>query len=149
MRGEMDCFASRAMTVQHLNCLCCLKLDCRHCEERSDEAIHSFFTRPAGLLRGACHRARIRATRWLAMTAQHLDCLWLCEIRLPSLRGAERRSNPFFLYAARWIASRSPSSGAHLRDPLARNDGSTPELSLLFEIRLPSLLGAKRRSNPF
>jgi hypothetical protein len=22
-----------------------------------------------GLLRGACHRARIRATRWLAMTA--------------------------------------------------------------------------------
>src|SRR5258708_2237604 len=24
--------------------------------------------RPDGLLRGACHRARIRATRWLAMT---------------------------------------------------------------------------------
>jgi hypothetical protein len=23
----------------------------------------------------------------------------------PSLRGAKRRSNPFFLYAARWIAS--------------------------------------------
>ena len=41
----------------------------RHCEERSDEAIHSSFTRRDGLLRGACHRARIRATRWLAMTA--------------------------------------------------------------------------------
>jgi hypothetical protein len=40
----------------------------RHCEERSDEAIHSFFWRGNGLLRGACHRARIRATRWLAMT---------------------------------------------------------------------------------
>src|SRR5216684_801363 len=40
-----------------------------------------------------------------------------------SLRGAKRRSNPFF-YAARWIASRSLSSGAHSRDPLARNDGS-------------------------
>jgi hypothetical protein len=40
----------------------------RHCEERSDEAIHSFFARRHGLLRGACHRARIRATRWLAMT---------------------------------------------------------------------------------
>src|SRR3977135_3719634 len=40
----------------------------------------------------------------------------------PSLRGAQRRSNPFFLYAARWIASRSLSSGAHSRDPLARND---------------------------
>ena len=25
-----------------------------------------------GLLRGACHRARIRATRWLAMTGQAL-----------------------------------------------------------------------------
>jgi hypothetical protein len=43
----------------------------RHCEERSDEAIHSF----------------------------------LC--------------------AARWITSRSLSSGAHSRDPLARNDGES------------------------
>jgi hypothetical protein len=33
----------------------------------------------------------------------------------------QRRSNPFLL-AARWIASRSLSSGAHSRDPLARND---------------------------
>ena len=69
----------------------CLKLERRHCEERS-EAIHSFFARQDGLLRcarndgvararndgagdgllrGACHRARIRATRWLAMTAKH------------------------------------------------------------------------------
>jgi hypothetical protein len=32
------------------------------------EAIHSFFLPPYGLLRGASHRARIRATRWLAMT---------------------------------------------------------------------------------
>jgi len=28
-----------------------------------------------GLLRGACHRARIRATRWLAMTARAMDLL--------------------------------------------------------------------------
>src|SRR5712675_3517754 len=41
----------------------------RHCEERSDEAIHSSL-RAYGLLRGACHRARIRATRWLAMTKE-------------------------------------------------------------------------------
>jgi hypothetical protein len=41
----------------------------RHCEEQSDEAIHSFFSRRT------------------------------------------------------WIASRSLSSGAHSRDPLARNDG--------------------------
>src|SRR3979490_1417676 len=44
----------------------------RHCEERSDETIH--FTTPRyGLLRGACHRARIRATRWLAMTVAPLS----------------------------------------------------------------------------
>ena len=42
---------------------------CRHCEERSDEAIQPA-SRLDGLLRGACHRARIRATRWLAMTGQ-------------------------------------------------------------------------------
>src|SRR5258708_38088279 len=41
----------------------------------------------------------------------------------PSLRGAQRRSNPLFLSAAPWIASRSLSSGAHSRDPVARNDG--------------------------
>jgi hypothetical protein len=40
----------------------------RHCEEQRDEAIHSFFARQDGLLRGACRRARIRATRRLAMT---------------------------------------------------------------------------------
>jgi hypothetical protein len=33
-----------------------------------------------------------------------------------------KRSNPAFLLAARWIASHSLSSGAHSRDPLARND---------------------------
>src|SRR6266403_1924727 len=134
--GEMDCFASLAMTAQRLNCLCCLKLECRHCEKRSDEAIHSFFTRRDGLLRFARNDgstpglsvavwnqeaviARSEATKQsilslrgemdcfasLAMTAQHLDCLWLFGIRKPSLRGAKRRSNPFFLYAARWIAS--------------------------------------------
>jgi hypothetical protein len=44
----------------------------------SDEAIHSFFVLHDGLLRGACHRARIRATRWLAMTSKtrlRLGCL--------------------------------------------------------------------------
>jgi hypothetical protein len=35
----------------------------------SDEAIQfQCSEKKAGLLRGACHRARIRATRWLAMT---------------------------------------------------------------------------------
>jgi hypothetical protein len=37
------------------------------------------------------------------------------------LRGAERRSNPFFLSAIGWIASLSLSPGAHSRVPEARN----------------------------
>src|SRR5260221_3016989 len=43
---------------------------CRHCER--SEAIHFAAQRKNGLLRrGACHRARVRATRWLlAMTAE-------------------------------------------------------------------------------
>jgi hypothetical protein len=40
-----------------------------------------------------------------------------------SLRGAKRRSNPLSPLSWLWIASRSLSSGAHSRDPLARNDG--------------------------
>jgi hypothetical protein len=35
----------------------------------------------------------------------------------------ERRSNLSFVRCDRWIASWSLSSGAHSRDPLARNDG--------------------------
>jgi hypothetical protein len=39
----------------------------------SDEAIQLSYRGKAGLLRGACHRARIRATRWLAMTNGDID----------------------------------------------------------------------------
>src|SRR3954466_12486728 len=46
-------------------------LQSRHCER--SEAIHSFFVLRHGLLRGVYHRARIRATRWLAMTARELS----------------------------------------------------------------------------
>jgi len=43
----------------------------RLCEERLRRSNPSRRMRRYGLLRGACHRARIRATRWLAMTAEH------------------------------------------------------------------------------
>jgi hypothetical protein len=66
-----------------------------------------------GLLRGACHRARIRATRWLAMTI-----VLLFEIQI--------RSDRFFhivmpgldpgihhlrksMFRRRWIAGSSPA----------------------------------------
>jgi len=41
----------------------------RGASRRSNPYFLAFFPRRDGLLRGACHRARIRATRWLAMTA--------------------------------------------------------------------------------
>jgi hypothetical protein len=40
----------------------------------------------------------------------------------PSLRGALATKQSIARQAERWIASRSLSSGAHSRDPLARND---------------------------
>src|SRR5438132_12881321 len=40
----------------------------RLCEERLRRSNPCRRKRRDGLLRGACHRARIRATRWLAMT---------------------------------------------------------------------------------
>jgi len=50
-----------------------LEIGARHCEERSEEAIHSSICGANyGLLRGACHRARVRATRSLAMTVLRL-----------------------------------------------------------------------------
>src|SRR5258708_14866639 len=45
-----------------------------------------------------------------------------------------RRSNPLFLCAAAWIASRSLSSGAHSRDPLARNDGDGAHLPTQYSV---------------
>src|SRR6267154_1945745 len=62
----------------------------RHCER--SEAIHTFFARRAGLL---------RSTRNDGSTP---ESSWLFEIRAPSLRGAKRRGNPFFLCALSWIA---------------------------------------------
>jgi hypothetical protein len=46
-----------------------------------------------GLLRGACHRARIRATRWLAMTV--LGPSWLVAIRIRYLRSPRIIAAPF------------------------------------------------------
>src|SRR5580658_3013853 len=58
-----------------------------------------------------------------------------------SLRGATATKQSTLTLAARRIASRSLSSGARSRDPLARNDG----LLWLFEIRIslssPGLTG--------
>ncbi len=55
-----------------------LELEQRHCER--SEAIQTYFV-AVDLLRGACHRARIRATRSLAMTSLQLNCLGCLKIK--------------------------------------------------------------------
>jgi hypothetical protein len=119
----------------------------RHCEERSDEAIHTFLSGEAmdcfaslrndgegdGLLRGACHRARIRASCWRAMTGEGVACR-LSPSSVIARSAATKQSilslrrDGLLRFArndgrAQWIASRSLSSGAHSRDPVARDDG--------------------------
>ena len=56
----------------------------------SDEAIHTSFPGLYGLQRGACHRARIRATRWLAMTCRLHALLNKMFQRLARRQGAAR-----------------------------------------------------------
>src|SRR5882757_9270840 len=56
LRSEMDCFAALAMTERQRICFAALAMTgraalLRHCEERSDEAIQSFFAQRDGLLR--------------------------------------------------------------------------------------------------
>jgi len=48
-------------------------------------------------------------------------------------RHCERSEAIHSFFVATWIASRSPSSGAHSRDPLARNDGLKRLARWLFE----------------
>src|SRR6266404_5760305 len=73
----------------------------------------------------------------LAMTAQHLDCLWLFEIRKPSLRGALATKQSILSLRGEMDCFASLAMTAQHLDRL-----------WLCEIRKPSLRGAKRRSNP-
>src|SRR3954454_6490240 len=54
--------------------------------------IHSFFKPRDGLLRGTCHRARIRATRWLAMTLRELQRGGFTATRRETLGRASRHT---------------------------------------------------------
>ena len=58
-----------------------------------DEAIQ-LVLEEAGLLRGACRRARVRATRWLAMTALTLMVRRATTLRLDMARGPARYAEP-------------------------------------------------------
>src|SRR5947209_3144860 len=138
----------------------------RHCEERlvrrsstseggSDEAIHSSISRQHGLLHGACHRARIRATRWLAMTVSNPLCLGGLKIESGSNLWAtntphSRESSPGLtgrpsIPETLVMKSRSRS----VRDtPLARSMTIFCEATCRIYSQLPRIGERKRRHPP-
>ncbi|MFH1344450.1 MAG: hypothetical protein ABIL01_25115, partial [Pseudomonadota bacterium] len=65
---------------------------------------------------------REAAAYWIARSSRATTVLIVVVYRNRHCEERLRRSNPFFLSVALWIAPRSLSSGAHSRDPLARND---------------------------
>ncbi len=122
----------------------------RHCEERSDEAIHSYFAATWIASRSLSSGGALRRPVWLAMTVLP-STNGLASLKIESAAaifyviarsglsavaqratasaearrakaegGSDEAIHSYF--AAPWIASRSLSSGAHSRDPLARND---------------------------
>src|ERR1041384_140081 len=66
------------------------------------------------------HAAARVACRRTARQRSNSACLSIVIARSPCDEAISVR------YAARWIASRSLSSGAHSRDPLARNGAAKP-----------------------
>jgi hypothetical protein len=72
----------------------------------------SSFLRPDGLLRGACHRARVRATRWLAMT------------KSVTLGSSAAKSGALVLRSVSRIARRSIRAAVLSGLWLTRGDGS-------------------------
>jgi hypothetical protein len=78
--------------------------------------------------RGRNEQAKPRA-KPAARTLTHISTS-LPATNAKRLRKGAQATKLSILSVARWIASQSLSSGAHLRDPLVRNDG----LTRLFEI---------------
>jgi hypothetical protein len=118
-KERMDCFvAPRAMTVSRRT---------RHTLNRRRPPPGRRIAPPDDRLQRAIQYSRDaddgverpRRTGYPAC-ARYDGVVWAAPA--PSLRGAERRSNPCFLFAAITIASRSLSSDEHSCDPLARND---------------------------
>jgi hypothetical protein len=98
----------------------------RHCEERNRRSNPAFLWR-YGLLRGACHRARIRATRWLAMTeeAQFTALLTTTSISfVPGLLNADDKAD----FSSPASVIRSASSPRDFARPVKSTGGSTKSM---------------------
>ena len=105
---------------------------CRHCEKRSDEAIHNYrihasdcFAEPVIGRRGACHRMRMRATRWLAMTISSSILLFSFPVMLQGRFAGANSDNPVSKYphlprcpgSAARFERRHSGAGAYWRIP--------------------------------
>jgi hypothetical protein len=93
-----------------------------------------YSTRAAAGASGARHSLRprfrgreISGTTRANCVARMRSCVFVviaCDKREAFAQGSEATKQSSFPLVLLWIASRSLSSGAHSRDPLARNDGS-------------------------
>ena len=111
----------------------------RHCEERQRRLVRRSSTseggsnpflrrRRSGLLRGACHRARIRATRWLAMTildtrvrqidptGKSVAATKTCPALSQKIFRFRRRANQFYQLAPSFPGKRGASRSSRTRD---------------------------------
>ena len=87
-----------AMTAKRLSGHCLRQTRSVCAREQRDEAIHgasqvenwiaslalAMTTMGRGLLRGACHRARVRATRWLATTQSKARAARTADVTAPA-----------------------------------------------------------------
>jgi hypothetical protein len=71
----------------------------------------------AGLLRGACHRARVRATRWLAMTISGRSKIETVQTFRKKERGSNLRWSPSTVRALPGMCPNRSSGRDPLRDP--------------------------------
>src|SRR5712672_4185147 len=162
LRGEMDCFAALAMTERRG-----LLRGARHCEERSDKAIHFFFAQRDGLLRcarndGEAWIASSRSLSWardpLARNDGKRALLRHCLRQTRSVCARERSDEAIQSFFARrdgllrcarndgeGVASDSWRSSSHPRFSSLPPDHVTPSLPATNAKRLRK--GAKRRSN--
>src|SRR6266700_6569137 len=131
LRGKMDCFAALAMTG---GCFRAASRPPRHCEERSDEAIHTFLSGEArwiasrslssGASRGEAANVRLvvfaSAAKQSSLSLRgEMDCF----AALAMTAGAMDCFAALAMTAGAMDASRSLSSGAHSRGRLAGDDG--------------------------
>jgi hypothetical protein len=110
---ESENFSSRGNTAQSAS-------GCKGCRRQPAEETPG---QPTSVVENDAARNGLAVCEHFNPIAHRLSKRDMRLLPLPSLRGALATKQSSFCAAAIWIASRSLSSCAHSRDPLARNDG--------------------------